>query len=422
VPSPQTAPANAAPSAAGKPPTTTPSEQPSPEDLLRQVADVYRKADSFQVDYSQTTNVEVLGQKQQMVSEMQIVARRPNRLAMRTKPGSQGVDVVSDGEDLYLSLGQFGQYSKSAAPATFDELLVSPQFTMLFVMSGGRGPLLELLAVDPFATIMEGVTSAKYVAKEAIDGEETHHLRFTQEFDWDLWVAANGEPLVRQMSADMGKAMAAAGQAMPGFGEMKMSSLQSYKNWKLDMEPAEDAFAFVPPAGAQEVADLFGGLVGQPGLAPPQGEEEQSSLVGEAAPDIEQKLLDGSEFSLKSMRGKQVVMLDFWATWCPPCVQEMPILAKVAAAYAEKGVALVCVNQQESADEVSAFLKAKKLDVTVCLDSDGAAGQAYGANAIPMLVLVDKEGIVRGVHVGYSPNIEATLKTELDTLLAGDDG
>ncbi len=66
-----------------------------------------------------------------------------------------------------------------------------------------------------------------------------------------------------------------------------------------------------------------------PANAPEQA-EEVSPLVGKTAPDIEQKLLDGNEFSLKSLRGEQVVMLDFWATWCGPCVQEMPILAKVA--------------------------------------------------------------------------------------------
>jgi thiol-disulfide isomerase/thioredoxin len=147
--------------------------------------------------------------------------------------------------------------------------------------------------------------------------------------------------------------------------------------------------------------------------------KQQSGLVGETAPDIEQQLLDGGEFSLKSHRGKQVVMLDFWATWCRPCVQEMPILAKVADEYRDKGVALVCVNNREAASEIRSFLDREKLDVTVCLDGDGTAGRAYGANSIPMLVLVDKQGIVQRVHVGYSPGIEATLKADLDDLLAG---
>ncbi len=79
------------------------------------------------------------------------------------------------------------------------------------------------------------------------------------------------------------------------------------------------------------------------------------------------------------------------------------------------------MNQLEPADEIRTFLDQKKLEVTVCLDSDGSVGQAYGANAIPMLVLIDKAGVVQRVHVGFSPNIEATLKTELDALLAGTD-
>jgi thiol-disulfide isomerase/thioredoxin len=149
--------------------------------------------------------------------------------------------------------------------------------------------------------------------------------------------------------------------------------------------------------------------------------DEKSPLVGKPAPDIEQELLDGSHFSLNEQNGKSVVVLDFWATWCGPCVMEMPVVAKVADEYRDKGVALYCVNQREDADTIRSFLEENKSMVTVCLDPQGEAGDAYGADAIPLLVIVDKAGVVRNVHLGYSPDIGDTLKAELDALLAGTD-
>ncbi len=113
------------------------------------------------------------------------------------------------------------------------------------------------------------------------------------------------------------------------------------------------------------------------------------------------------------------MILDFWATWCGPCVQEMPLVAKVAEQYRDKGVALYCVNQGEEADEIQSFLDAKGLKVTVSLDPAGQAASAYGVEGIPTLVLIDQAGVVHSVHVGFRPDIDGKLKAELDAILAG---
>ena len=88
-------------------------------------------------------------------------------------------------------------------------------------------------------------------------------------------------------------------------------------------------------------------------------------------------------------------MLDFWATWCGPCVQELPILTEVAESYKGKGVAFFAINLRETPEQIKKFQEEKKLKFTVALDTEGDTGTAYNANAIPMLVLVDKKGVVR---------------------------
>ncbi|HEX7447286.1 MAG TPA: TlpA disulfide reductase family protein [Pirellulales bacterium] len=149
----------------------------------------------------------------------------------------------------------------------------------------------------------------------------------------------------------------------------------------------------------------------------PHVEPEVSPLLDKPAPGIEQELLSGDQFSLNDQKDK-VVILDFWATWCGPCVRELPIVAHVAEEYRDRGVALFCVNQREEADDIREFLKRESLDVAVSLDVDGDAGEAYGVEGIPTLVVIDQAGVVRSVHVGYRPDIGDKLRTEIDALLA----
>src|SRR5581483_922358 len=134
---------------------------------------------------------------------------------------------------------------------------------------------------------------------------------------------------------------------------------EEFKGWRIGADLDEAAFAFRPPPGSKKVASFFEGLFG--------GQQAPSPLLGEAAPDVDLKLLDGGDFRLKEHRGGRIVMLDFWATWCGPCVQEMPILAEVAEAYKDKGVVFCAVNMREKPEEIRTFLDDKKLKVSVAL-------------------------------------------------------
>jgi thiol-disulfide isomerase/thioredoxin len=146
--------------------------------------------------------------------------------------------------------------------------------------------------------------------------------------------------------------------------------------------------------------------------------DESSPLAGQPAPGVEGSLLDGSRFSLKDQFPKHVVLLDFWATWCGPCLEELPVLMKLAEEYQNQGVVLYAVNQEEDAEHIREFLKGKNWKLNVVLDPDGKHGNAYDLQAIPQLVIIGRDGKVRRVHVGYSPEIEQVLRKELDAILA----
>ena len=130
-------------------------------------------------------------------------------------------------------------------------------------------------------------------------------------------------------------------------------------------------------------------------------------------------MLDGTEKKLSDLQGKTVI-LDFWATWCGPCVASLPKIMEVAAEH-DEDVILIAVNQQEDAETVAEFLAAHEWnDLTVALDDDTVAGRSYRVEGIPHTVIIDADGIVRNVHVGSSPNLKEELSKEIEAALEDD--
>ncbi|MGC8639592.1 MAG: DUF2092 domain-containing protein [Isosphaeraceae bacterium] len=379
---------------------------PTVETVLRRTTDFYKQARSISAELKR---VQKIGpQTVRMTSS--IAFQRPNRFAMRTKGAMGGLDVVCDGKKLYLLLGPLHKYTEAAAPASLDALM-SDQIIQ-GILQGSLLP--DLCAAHPYQKLMEGVKSAQYVGEEALDGVKAHHLKFTQEqFDWEMWVAAQGDPLIRRVVLDLTKTLANS-PAVAQFKNQKLELSEDFKNWQINRGVDEKTFAFQPPAGAEKVGSFMEALGGG-------GKEAPSPLLAKPAPEVNLKLLDKGEFRLVDACKSHIVMLDFWATWCDPCVQELPILADVAAAYKDKGVTFCAINQQEKPDQIHKFLKEKKLAITVALDTEGKVGTAYQVEGIPTLVLIDRKGVVQSVHVGYSPDIKRTLGKELDALLAGKD-
>jgi len=156
------------------------------------------------------------------------------------------------------------------------------------------------------------------------------------------------------------------------------------------------------------------------GVAASMDAGQDSALVGMEAPPVRLKTIKGSQYDLADHRGK-VVILDFWATWCGPCIQWMPRLEQIVVKYSDQEVELVTINLLQDKATIEPTLERMQLSPTVLLDIDGVVADAYQATSIPQTVIIDQQGKINRVFIGGSSQIEQPLVEALDALTTKQD-
>ena len=139
-------------------------------------------------------------------------------------------------------------------------------------------------------------------------------------------------------------------------------------------------------------------------------------LNGQRAPEVNLPLLDGDRFRLSRHRG-EIVVLDFWASWCAPCMQTMPKVDELIAEFGPKRVTLLTINVSDGDAQIRRSLKRLNIRPEVALDVDGVVSERYQANAIPQLVVIDPNGKIKTVLVGGGDVVVGRLRDTIQGLL-----
>jgi thiol-disulfide isomerase/thioredoxin len=141
-----------------------------------------------------------------------------------------------------------------------------------------------------------------------------------------------------------------------------------------------------------------------------------AAAEGAAAPDFTVKDLDGKDLQLSTLKGT-VVLVNFWATWCPPCKEEIPSMVRLNKAMAGKGFKMLAISIDEGGkDAVQKYFKGNT-DLPAYLDSDGKISQLYGTTGVPETFIVDKQGIIQKKVVGGMDWSAPEVISYLDELL-----
>lgn len=380
-----------------KTPTTAPATDakleaditPDAKKLISQVAEAYAKLKTLNLTGTMTLEKDVNGNKGQNATSFTSRFQAPNRFEHSTK---DDIRVGSTGTRIYAFQPTDNTYVEYDAPKekVGSDALPRPLPT---VLSEQDPSLLLALCSDPAKELVGDAAHVKLAPDTSIDGRICPTLELKMKDGTSTRLAFDPEThLMRQSATNLTTAIQ---KQNPGVSSLVFKV--NYSAVKPDAPVAAEQFAWVRPDGARDAAAIKSG--GGPG----EESNAADALVGHPAPSFKLAGLDGNEVSLASLKGK-VVVLDLWATWCPPCRMSLPHLDKLYQSKKKDGLIVFAVDQQEEKDKVQAFVKETKLGVPVLLDSDGDMSEKYKVDGIPETIVIGKDGKVKKVFVGFNPD------------------
>lgn len=147
-------------------------------------------------------------------------------------------------------------------------------------------------------------------------------------------------------------------------------------------------------------------------LSPLAGAE----AVNVPAPDFTLESRSGENLRLEDHRG-EVVMLNFWASWCGPCRQEMPLMDELYGQYKDLGFTILAVNVDENREEAHRFLDKVPVTYPILYDPESSVSELYEVQAMPTTVMIDRNGNARYLHYGYQPGYEDEYEQQIRELV-----
>ncbi|HOQ32873.1 MAG TPA: redoxin family protein [Candidatus Hydrogenedens sp.] len=262
----------------------------------------------------------------------------------------------------------------------------APKNPKLFLLIGGPDLLDSIIFGDtelPSSLTIQQATEPSGAPTQ--NNESQFQIKMDKGGEIKVWLAMGNEPKLTKVQSELPSNGISSGGIMNIY----------FDNWKLNSVKDESIFKFNPPEGVSKV------------------EKKKDETIEQKAPDFTLSTLDGKKVSLKDFKGKKVVVLDFWAIWCPPCRRAMPIVQEVSNELKDKDVVFLAVNVDEDKAKVPDFVKNAGITLTVLLDTDGKVANSYNVTSIPRMFIIDKNGIIKAGHSGFSAEMKEELKKEI---------
>ncbi len=372
------------------------SQQPTaPQDglaLLTEVGQRYANAKSYHIEavkeHSSSNELSRSWQK----SFLKGVVMPGGRYRYEGRSGFGDAAYVSDGKTAWVYHGYDHRYTQKPAEGdkpkhrviTGEEMAILDAEHLVQLMAHRPDHLKSATLLPEETVAIGGKELACYVVRYSQD--DLKNTRPDQKEDWTLWIRKDTKTVVKTLSH-------AETFLMPSHIPLSTETTVIYQVVELDQQEPAATFIFEPPQDAKLV-DSFP----DPFRQIPAANAEP--LLGKAAPELTLKAADGKTVSLSSLRG-QPVFLEFWSTWCEPCLEIMPDLKRLYAQTESKGLAWISIDSDEDASTASKVLAREKIPWANYHDEDSSLGKAYQREGIPLGVLIDADGKIVFYKSGY---------------------
>jgi thiol-disulfide isomerase/thioredoxin len=371
---------------------------PDAKALLKETTDILLKHKSYQLE--QEAVIDLSGPTPfRMDMAVKMAASNPGKLRIEANSQAGDVVIVSDGENTWVYVGSLKQYTKAAAASNPESLVTS-------MMPGINDVTNQLQSRDTYV-------SAEIVREEPVDlGGQKKDCYVVEaklakiklpggiEMSGGIqkaWIdKASRLTLKQTVTANM------QGGVIPD--PVQVNQAVTVTSATLDAPVPDSEFAFTPPEGTREVKEFTAPV------------KIYADLTGQTAADFKLPAVDGKAVSLKDLHG-QVVLLDFWATWCGPCRRDLPVFEKLHQEFSRSGLVVLGLNSGEEPEAVTKFLLTTKLSYPILLAAETGATRQYSVKALPTVVLIDREGKIVLYHVGTGS--ESELREKLAKLGLG---
>ncbi len=379
-------------------------KSPDGREILSRVVSAYQNATSY-ADHGQVRLRAVVGgRNMDLAAPFSMALERPNKLRLEAYQAT----VVCDGKDFFAEIKDVPNYVlRKPAPErlTIDTLFTDPVLAEAWAQGFGDAmpQVLLLLGENPMKNLMSGVEEVAVLEPGEIEGRAYHRLRMSRPDGLaTFWIDQETFVLRRLvMPTD------AIRRELSRRGPVEsISRAADFVNARLDGKVVPGTFEFKPPKGAKAMK-----------IFPPA----PIRMLGKKAPDLQFVDLDGKPVTLQSLAGK-VVLLDFWATWCGPCLKSLPNLEKIRRRYKDNpkvAFFAVSVDQPETDNkELVNTFEQLKVNVPILRDPKQSA-TALQFIGIPTLFVIGADGVVQHCEMGGNPRGTKALAAKIDALLAG---
>jgi thiol-disulfide isomerase/thioredoxin len=422
---------------------------PDPKAIVEEALSTYKALDSLSVTGEAFAEMKMGTEVFKMGNAFTVLTARPNKFLVSWEPKGAvpmmaGGAVWNEGDEPFLYMGTGNMYTPMS-----DTMMALAAATGV---SNGAAHTLPSLFFAGDSGFMPGVLGMlhdhQHNGEEELNGEMCHVITAASPVSskHTLWISKERHILLKHQYTLGGEDSPALPElteedreeAVEGLGggekaeelveesaetAKMMSGLlkdmdalmgEVYIEIELNPELAEDAFAFALPEGAARQESFFDAI--QAATDSVASEYNQMFQVGDTVPEFSGTRLDGTELKLADYKGK-VVLLDFWATWCGPCIAALPDLIETYEKYGKQGLEVVGISLDDAKDDLTAFMKKNDgMEWPILFDGKGWASdiaQAYGVEAIPFTLLIDGDRVVKARDLDG-----AELNEAIEALLA----